>query len=108
MNGRTSLDRRGHAKNRSRFGTKETLRKTVRGLRERLLMALDEAAEREYRLQTTKARAQLPVDRRVKRERLEAWLEEQVRAEPSAKRQGKASGSAAQAAEAAGGTARTG
>ncbi|MEY4544393.1 MAG: hypothetical protein RL685_588 [Pseudomonadota bacterium] len=70
--------------------TKEALRKTVHGLRERLLVALDKAAEGEYRLQATPDRAQLPVDRRVKRERLEAWLEEQVRAEPAAKRKGKA------------------
>ncbi|HEU4578237.1 MAG TPA: BREX-6 system adenine-specific DNA-methyltransferase PglX [Polyangiaceae bacterium] len=69
--------------------TKEALRRAVRGLRERLLVALDEAAEREYRLQTSLERAQLPVDRRVKRERLEAWLEEQVRAESAAKRKGK-------------------
>lgn len=70
--------------------TKEALRKAVRGLRERLLEALDQAAEGEYRLQTSPERAKLPVERRVRRERLEAWLEEQVRATPAPEREGKA------------------
>jgi hypothetical protein len=68
---------------------KEALRKAVRGLRESLLEALDQAAEGEYRLQTSLERAQLPVERRVRRERLEAWLEEQVRATPAQERKGK-------------------
>jgi hypothetical protein len=55
-----------------------------------LLESLDQAAEGEYRLQTSLERAQLPVERRVRRERLEAWLDEQVRATPAQERKGKA------------------
>jgi hypothetical protein len=70
--------------------TKEALRKAIRGLRERLLKSLDEAAESEYRLQTTREKAELPAERRAKRERLEDWMEEQVRATPAAERKTKA------------------
>ena len=59
---------------------KETLRKTVRGLRTKLIDELSDAAKSEYRLDVAVAKAKLPEGRRCRRERLEAWLDEQVRA----------------------------
>ncbi len=64
---------------------KETLRKTIRGLRTKLIEDLSDAAKSEYRLDLAAAKAKLPEGRRRRRERLEAWLDEQVRAEGKTK-----------------------
>lgn len=58
---------------------KEALRRAVRGLRARLIEQLTEAAKGEYRLDVAPDKAQLPEARRCRRQRLEAWLEEQAR-----------------------------
>ncbi|MCC6649981.1 MAG: BREX-6 system adenine-specific DNA-methyltransferase PglX [Candidatus Eisenbacteria bacterium] len=58
---------------------KEALRRAVRGLRARLIEQLTEAAKGEYRLDVALDKAQLPEARRCRRQRLEAWLEEQAR-----------------------------
>ena len=60
---------------------KQLLSRTVRELRERLLRDLQDAAERRYRLSLPLEKAKLPEELRKKRERLEAWLDERVRAE---------------------------
>src|SRR5690606_21567867 len=60
---------------------KEALRKTIRGLREALIAQLKEAAEREYRLGVPLDKARLPEDKAKKRARLEAWADEQGRAD---------------------------
>jgi hypothetical protein len=65
--------------------TKETLRKTIRGLRSKLIEDLSDAAKSEYRLDLAVGKAKLPEGRRRRRERLEAWLDEQVRAEGKTK-----------------------
>lgn len=59
--------------------SKESLRKTIRSLRPRLLKQLYEAAKGEYWLDLTPDKARLPEARRCRRERLDAWLDEQVR-----------------------------
>ncbi|MFW5920743.1 MAG: SAM-dependent methyltransferase, partial [Polyangiales bacterium] len=69
---------------------KEALRNTVRGLRARLLDALTERAKGEYRLDVDLAKARLPEARRCRRERLEQWLGEQVRAAEPPKGKGGA------------------
>jgi hypothetical protein len=59
---------------------KEALRRDVRDLRVLLLDRLDQATRSEYRLdEPDLERAQLPEARRRRRERLEAWIEEQRR-----------------------------
>lgn len=58
---------------------KEALRRAVRGLRARLIEQLTEAAKGEYRLDVALDKAQLPEARRCRRQRLETWLEEQLR-----------------------------
>lgn len=58
---------------------KEALRKTIRALRPRLLEQLHEAAKGEYRLDVDIGKAKLPEARHCRRERLEAWLDEQCR-----------------------------
>ncbi|WP_437909612.1 BREX-6 system adenine-specific DNA-methyltransferase PglX [Sorangium sp. So ce327] len=70
---------------------KEALRKAVRGLRARLIDQLTEAARGEYRLDVAPSKAQLPEARRCRRERLEAWIDEQVRSarKPKDKKAGK-------------------
>jgi hypothetical protein len=60
---------------------KEALRKTIRGLRERLLVDIREAAESTYRLSIKIESAALAEAPRIRRARLESWLDEQVRAE---------------------------
>ncbi|HQP39134.1 MAG TPA: hypothetical protein PLI95_28320, partial [Polyangiaceae bacterium] len=62
---------------------KEALRKTVRGLRGRLIDQLTEAARGEYRLDVALDKAKLPEARRCRRERIEAWLDEQGRGQGS-------------------------
>jgi hypothetical protein len=59
---------------------KEVLRRNVRSLRETLFVDLSEAARGEYQLDVGPEKARLPEARRRRRERLEAWLEEQARA----------------------------
>ena len=64
---------------------KRALSKTIRGLRETLLSRLSDATEATYRLSIEKlAEAGLDEVHRVRRARLEAWLDEQLRAEPAA------------------------
>lgn len=58
---------------------KEALRKTIRGLRERLHTQLREEADRQYQLGVGAAKAKLPEARAKRRERLEAWLSEHAR-----------------------------
>ncbi len=67
---------------------KRALSKTIRGLRARLLEDLAEATERAYRLSIDAKRAELDEAARVKRTRLEGWIDEQVRALPAKARQG--------------------
>src|SRR5262245_5980434 len=69
---------------------KEALRKTVRGLRSMLLHEFGDALRREYRLDFSIEKAKLPEARRCRRERLDAWLEEQERATPPKKKKDKA------------------
>ena len=69
-------------------GAKEALRKTVRSLRTRLIDQLTEAAKGEYRLDVGIEKARLPEARKCRRERLEAWLDEQVRANGKSKGKG--------------------
>jgi hypothetical protein len=59
---------------------KRALNATIRRLRERLLADLHDAVEQAYRLSVRSADANLPEAARVRRERLEGWLEEQARA----------------------------
>jgi hypothetical protein len=67
---------------------KETLRKTVRGLRAHLLEQLTEAVKGEYRLDVAAAKAKLPEARRCRRERLERWIDEQLRSAGKTKADG--------------------
>lgn len=76
-----------HARTVLDSATKEALRKTVRGLHESLLASLDQAAESEYRLQTTREKASLSA---ASRGRLEEWMDQQVRATPAPERKSKA------------------
>ena len=83
--------------------TKEVLRKTIRGLREKLVAELSQAAKSEYHLDVSLDKAQLPEARRCRRERLEAWLDEQIRgatAEPQARGAAAKKGKASKAASA--------
>ena len=68
--------------------TKEALRKTIRGLRERLLEDLHAATEGEYRLSVKADKAGLREAPRVRRARLEGWIDEQVRTVPSKEQAG--------------------
>jgi hypothetical protein len=56
---------------------KTKLSRTIRALRERLLTELNEAVDREYKF--TLKNPKLDTKTRVRRQRLEDWLEEQVR-----------------------------
>ena len=58
---------------------KQLLSATVRALRQRLLRDLRDSAEREYRLAVPLAKAGLGEAQRVRRQRLEHWLDERVR-----------------------------
>jgi len=60
--------------------SKRLLNTTIRGLRDRLLTDLRGATEAEYRLSLPLAHADLSEARRLKRNRLERWIGEQVRA----------------------------
>jgi hypothetical protein len=63
--------------------TKEALRKTIGALRERLLADLHAATEGEYQLSVKPDKARLTEAQRVRRARLDAWLDEQVRSVPA-------------------------
>jgi len=67
---------------------KRALSKTIRALRERLLHDLHAATEGAYRLSLKAKDAKLGEAQRLRRERLETWLAEQVRALPATERMG--------------------
>ena len=58
---------------------KQLLSATVRGLRQRLLRDLRDSAEREYRLAVPLGKAGLGEAQRVRRQRLEHWLDAMLR-----------------------------
>ena len=58
---------------------KDALRKAVRGLRDPLIEMLTDAAKSEYRLDLPIEKAKLPQGRHLRRQRLEACLDEQAR-----------------------------
>ncbi len=60
---------------------KAKLSSTIRSLRDRLLTDIHNAVESAYRLSLSIAKAGLAEEPQVKRQRLEQWLDEQVRAE---------------------------
>lgn len=59
---------------------KRLLSTTIRGLRERLLRDIQDEAERRYHLSVPWSQAGLDEAHRKRRERLDAWVEERVRA----------------------------
>jgi hypothetical protein len=59
---------------------KDALRKAIRGLRTRLIDDLGTATKGEYQLAVTVEKARLSAGQRARRDRLDAWLDEQVRA----------------------------
>ncbi|WP_411868850.1 BREX-6 system adenine-specific DNA-methyltransferase PglX [Vulcanococcus limneticus] len=65
---------------------KKALSSTIRGLRQRLLDDLHVATESAYRLSVRPQDAGLDEAARTKRKRLDDWLDEQVRAQPSGAR----------------------
>ncbi|MBA3538601.1 MAG: BREX-6 system adenine-specific DNA-methyltransferase PglX, partial [Deltaproteobacteria bacterium] len=69
---------------------KRALAKTIRTLRATLIDDLGEATERAYRLSIDGKKAQLDEAARVKRTRLETWIDEQVRALPAKGKAGAA------------------
>ncbi|MBD2517170.1 BREX-6 system adenine-specific DNA-methyltransferase PglX [Nostoc sp. FACHB-973] len=67
---------------------KSKLSSTIRALRERLLTDLQNAIESTYRLSITAvSKAGLAEEQRVKRQRLEQWLDEQSRSQGKSKKQ---------------------
>ncbi|MEH1970122.1 BREX-6 system adenine-specific DNA-methyltransferase PglX [Nostoc sp.] len=67
---------------------KSKLSSTIRALRERLLTDLQNAVESTYRLSITAvSKAGLAEEQRVKRQRLEQWLDEQSRSQSKSKKQ---------------------
>lgn len=66
---------------------KRELSKTIRELRERLLTDLQAAAESTYRLSLKIGSSGLAEAERVKRQRLEDWVDEQARALPAKQRE---------------------
>lgn len=69
---------------------KQLLAKKIRELRARLIEDLGEATERAYRLSLESKKAKLDEAARIKRARLEGWIDEQVRALPAKGRAGAA------------------
>ena len=65
---------------------KRALSKTIRALRERLLKDLTAAAEGAYRLSLPAGDAKLSEAARIRRARLDAWIDEQTRALPTTQR----------------------
>ena len=72
---------------------KSALSSTIRGLRTRLLDDLHAASEGAYRLSLKAKDAKLGEAARIRRERLESWIAEQVRALPKRSRPTPASAS---------------
>ena len=68
---------------------KAKLSKTIRGLRERLLADLEDALRGDYSLGIPAEQAKLSAARAEKRKRLDAWVDEQVRALPDKERKTK-------------------
>ena len=66
---------------------KTKLSNTIRTLRERLLTDLHNAADSAYRLSVPLAKSGLDEEHRMKRQRLEAWLDEQARSESRSKQE---------------------
>jgi hypothetical protein len=66
---------------------KNKLSNTIRTLRERLLTDLHNAADSAYRLSVPLAKSGLDEEQRLKRQRLEAWLDEQARSESRSKQE---------------------
>lgn len=64
---------------------KAKLSSTIRGLRDRLLTDIHNAVESTYRLSLPITKAGLAEEQQVKRQRLEQWLDEQVRSEVKGK-----------------------
>ena len=69
---------------------KRALAKAIRGLRKRLIDDLGEAMEGAYRLSIDAKKASLDEAARVRRARLDGWIEEQVRALPAKSKAGAA------------------
>ena len=69
---------------------KSKLAATINKLREQLLADFHNAADGTYRLSVPINKAELPEEHRVKRRRLEAWLDEQARRENGGKKSGTA------------------
>ena len=70
---------------------KSALSKTIRALRTRLLEDLHASTEGAYRLSLKAKDAKLGEAARIKRERLESWIAEQVRALPKKEQAGAVS-----------------
>jgi hypothetical protein len=66
---------------------KNKLSNTIPTLRERLLIDLHNAADSAYRLSVPLAKAGLDEEHRMKRQRLEVWLDEQARSESRSKQE---------------------
>ena len=66
---------------------KNKLSTTIRTLRERLLTDLHNAADSSYRLSLPLEKAGMDEEHRVKRQRLEAWLDEQARSQARSKQE---------------------
>ena len=64
---------------------KAKLSSTIRSLRDRLLTDMHNAIEGAYRLSLPLAKAGLAEEPRIKRQRLEDWLNEQTRSEVKGK-----------------------
>lgn len=69
---------------------KQLLSATIRGLRERLLRDIRDEAERRYHLSVPLDKAGLDEAHRRRRERLEAWIDERVRASKAKEKEHKA------------------
>ncbi|MDI9636201.1 BREX-6 system adenine-specific DNA-methyltransferase PglX [Geitlerinema splendidum] len=65
---------------------KAKLSSTIRSLRDRLLTDLHNAVESTYRLSLPIVKAGLAEEQKIKRQRLEQWLDEQVRSEVKGKK----------------------
>ena len=72
--------------------SKAQLNKTIRALREQLLAQLKTALESHYKLAVPVEKATLSVRRLRERERLEAWVDEQVRAASGSAKKNKLKG----------------
>lgn len=66
---------------------KKLLAETIRSLRDKLLLAIHDEAERRYRLSVPLRKAGLDEAHTKRRERIEAWLDEQARAQKTSKKE---------------------